>query len=347
MSYSNKKKEYKKFSNKNVMSFEFNSDIQNDIGVIKSYTSRISRINDDEPYSIESSEKVQEIVQEGKLKIQEIQKKLKNYRNITENVPQHEKVRVKLMLQRLSNSYLEAVNNFQKASKNYINKTIMNDLSTKNYNVEENMEYDSLNNFSRKSNSNYDTNIDKYNVNIYDYNFYENNYETSYSKYNNSTEFQSVDSTIEEKTYKKKKKYKSNIFTGDKKNEVNEYLLENNNYEQENNNYGQEKQFVSINTVDIENEILTQKNKEIKKLHKDIINIQELYKELFEQINIQGENIDNIDSQMVNTHDNIMMSGREIEIARNRYFSSLRCTIYLLFLILILVIIILVVFRII
>lgn len=44
MSYSNKKKEYKKFSNKNVMSFEFNSDIQNDIGVIKSYTSRISRI---------------------------------------------------------------------------------------------------------------------------------------------------------------------------------------------------------------------------------------------------------------------------------------------------------------
>lgn len=51
------------------------------------------------------------------------------------------------MLQRLSNSYLEAVNNFQNASKNYINKTIMNDLSTKNYNVEENMEYDSLNNF--------------------------------------------------------------------------------------------------------------------------------------------------------------------------------------------------------
>ncbi|KOB88467.1 hypothetical protein PFDG_02377 [Plasmodium falciparum Dd2] len=33
---------------------------------------------------------------------------------------------------------------------------------------------------------------------------------------------------------------------------------------------------------------------------------------------------------MGNTHDNIMMSGREIEIARNRYFSSLRSPIYIL-----------------
>ncbi|SBS90203.1 syntaxin, Qa-SNARE family (SYN13) [Plasmodium ovale curtisi] len=81
MSYSTKKRENKNLlKKKNAHSFEFNSEIQNDIG------------NEDEGCSIESSEKVQEIVQEGKLKIQEIQKKLKNYSSSADNIPQHEKV---------------------------------------------------------------------------------------------------------------------------------------------------------------------------------------------------------------------------------------------------------------
>ncbi|GAW80819.1 hypothetical protein, conserved [Plasmodium gonderi] len=349
MSYSTKKKENKKINQKNASSFEFNSDIQNDIGIIKSYTLRILKINENEVCSVESSEKVQGIVQEGKVKIQEIQRKLKNYSSNVENAPQSERIRVKLMLQKLSNSYIEAVNNFQNASKNYINKTVLSDMSLKNVNTSNgNLGYDSFNNFSRNSDSNYDSNRDKFNVNIYDYNFYENeNYEGSYAIPTGGLE--------NVKGEKKKKKYKNNIFTGNKKSEINEYLLQNDGY-MENGGYEdnrdlenpvQNEEFISVKTVDIENEILNQKNKEIKKLHKDIINIQELYKELFDQINVQGESIDNIDSQIMTTHDNILLTGREIEITRSRYFRSIRCTGFLIFVLIILLVIILVVFRVI
>ncbi|CRG99917.1 syntaxin, putative [Plasmodium relictum] len=345
MSYS-KKNENKKFIEKNVYNCEFNSDIQKDIEVIKSYTLEISNVSQNESCSIESSEKVQKLVQQGKSKIQEIQKKLNNYSS-TKNVPHNEKVRKKLMLQKLSNSYMNAVNNFQNASKNYINKTILKDSHPNNFSIPDDLEdFNSFNNFSRKSSSNYDSSKDKFNINIYDYNFYDNKYENNYNSYK-SNEFQSIDSTIEEK--RKKKKYKNYIFTGNKKNEINEYLLKNDRYieNEKDDNYSQEKQFVSVKTVDIEKEILNQKNKEIEKLHKDIINIQELYKELSEQINIQGDNIDNIDSQIVNTHDNIVMSGREIEIARNRYFRNFKCMFYLFLALLVLIIIILTVLKVI
>ncbi|SBT71147.1 syntaxin, Qa-SNARE family, putative [Plasmodium malariae] len=348
MSYSTKKKDSKTLPQKSAYDNQFNLDIQKDIGVIQSYASRISKINENEACSIESSEKVQEIVQEGKLKIQEIQRKLKSYSSNAENMPQNEKMRMKLMLQKLSNFYLDAVNNFQNVSKNYINKTVLNDLSSRNLDVSDNVEYDSVNNFSRKSSSNYDSSKDKFNVNIYDYNFYENeNYETPYRNYG-SSEFQIEQNAIGGK--KKKKKYKNNAFTGHMKNDINEYLLQNDDKYLENEKeegYSYDKQFVSIKTADIENEILNQKNKEIKQLHKDIINIQELYKELFEQINVQGDNLDNIDSQIINTHDNILMSGREIEITRNRYFRNIRCMGFLVLVLIILIIIILVVFRII
>ncbi|ANQ08211.1 Uncharacterized protein PCOAH_00023620 [Plasmodium coatneyi] len=356
MSYSTKKKESKKSIQKNANNFEFSADIQNDISIIQSYAARISKINENEVCSVESSEKVQEIVQEGKVKIQEIQRKIKSYSNSAENVPPDERMRMKLMLQKLSNSYLAAVNNFQSASKNYINKTVLNDMLSKNINPSSNnLEYDSLTNFSRNSDSNYDSSRDKFNVNIYDFNFNENeNYDGSYAPVPWGMEKESTGK-------KMKKKYKSNIFTGNKKSEVNEYLLQNDAYGQEDaylgsGGYGpnvnledppQEREFVSIKTVDIENEILSQKNKEIKKLHKDIINIQELYKELFDQVNIQGESIDNIDSQIITTHDNILMSGREIEITRNRYFRNIRCMGFLFFVLVILIIIILVVFRVI
>ncbi|KMZ80622.1 hypothetical protein PVIIG_04407 [Plasmodium vivax India VII] len=362
MSYSTKKKESKKTIQKNANNFEFGADIQNDIGIIQSYTLRISKINENEVCSVESSEKVQEIVQEGKMKIQEIQRKIKSYSNSAENVPPGERMRMKLMLQKLSNSYLAAVNNFQSASKNYINKTVLNDMLSKNMNESgNNLEYDSLTNFSRNSDSNYDSSRDKFNVNIYDFNFNESeNYEGSYGPSPRGMENAGAGK-------KMKKKYKSNIFTGSKKSEVNEYLLQNDAYGQ-GDPYGhedsylgsgaygqdvdledpqQERQFVSVKTVDIENEILSQKNKEIKKLHKDIINIQELYKELFDQVNIQGESIDNIDSQIMTTHDNILMSGREIEITRNRYFRNIRCMGFLFFVLIILIVIILVVFRVI
>ncbi|CRG96099.1 syntaxin, putative [Plasmodium gallinaceum] len=345
MSYS-KKNDNKKLIEKNVYNYEFNSDIQKDIEVIQSYTLEISNISQNELCSIESSEKVQKIVQQGKIKIQEIQKKLKNCSN-TEGFSQNEKVRKKLMLQKLSNSYMKAINNFQNASKNYINKTTLKYSYPNNFSTPDDLEgFNSFNNFSRNSSSNYDSNQDKFNVNIYDYNFYENKYENTYNSYK-SNEFQSIDSRIEEK--RKKKKYKNNIFTGNKKNEINEYLLQNDTYieNEKDNNYPQEKQFVSVKTVDIEKEILNQKNREIKKLHKDIINIQELYKELSEQINIQGENIDNIDSQIISTHDNIIMSGREIEIARNRYFRNFKCMFYIFIAILVLITIILVVLKVI
>ncbi|GAB66325.1 hypothetical protein PCYB_091110 [Plasmodium cynomolgi strain B] len=364
MSYSTKKKESKKTIQKNANNFEFSADIQNDISIIQSYTARISKINENEVCSVESSEKVQEIVQEGKVKIQEIQRKIKSYSSSAENAPPGERVRpvlhpsmrMKLMLQKLSNSYIGAVNNFQSASKNYINKTVLNDRLSKNVNASSNnLEYDSLTNFSRNSDSNYDSSRDKFNVNIYDFNFNENeNYDGSYAPAPRGMENTSTGK-------KMKKKYKSNIFTGSKKSEVNEYLLQNDAYGQDDaylgsGGYGpnvdledpqQERQFVSVKTVDIENEILSQKNKEIKKLHKDIINIQELYKELFDQVNIQGESIDNIDSQIITTHDNILMSGREIEITRNRYFRNIRCMGFLFFVLIILIIIILVVFRVI
>ncbi|KJP86828.1 hypothetical protein AK88_03535 [Plasmodium fragile] len=355
MSYSTKK-ESKKSIQKNVNNFEFSEDIQNDIGIIQSYTLQISKINENEVCSVESSEQVQEIVQEGKVKIQEIQRKIKSYSNSAEDAPPGERMRMKLMLQKLSNSYIAAVNNFQSASKNYINKTVLNDMLSKNMNTSNNnLEYDSLTNFSRNSDSNYDSSRDRFNVNIYDFNYNENdNYDGSYAPLPRAMENASSGK-------KTKKKYKSNIFTGSKKTEVNEYLLQNDAYEEDGAYLGsvgygsnvnlenpqQDRQFVSVNTVDIENEILSQKNKEIKKLHKDIINIQELYKELFDQVNIQGESIDNIDSQIITTHDNILMSGREIEITRNRYFRSIRCMGFLFFFLIILIIIILVVFRVI
>ncbi|EUD65506.1 hypothetical protein C922_04012 [Plasmodium inui San Antonio 1] len=355
MSYSTKKQS-KKTIQKNANNFEFSADIQNDIGMIQSYTVRISKINENEVCSVESSEKVQEIVQEGKVKIQEIQRKIKSYSNSAENVSPGERMRMKLMLQKLSNSYVAAVNNFQNASKNYINKTVLNDMLSKNMNASSNnLEYDSMTNFSRNSDSHYDSSRDTFNVNIYDFNFNENeNYDGSYGPIPRDMENASMGK-------KMKKKYKSNIFTGSKKSEVNEYLLQNDAYDQDGGYLGsagygtnvdledpqQERQFVSIKTVDIENEILSQKNKEIKKLHKDIINIQELYKELFDQVNIQGETIDNIDSQIITTHDNILMSGREIEITRNRYFRNIRCMGFLFFVLIILIIIILVVFRVI
>ncbi|SBS90198.1 syntaxin, Qa-SNARE family, putative [Plasmodium ovale curtisi] len=278
-------------------------------------------------------------------------------------------MRKKLMLQKLSNSYLDAVNSFQKASKNYINKTVLNSMSEKHMETSDNVQYDEFTNFLRKSNPHYDSSKDRLNVNIYDYNFYENDDndgsgnvnrnghysgnhsgsndvdEPHYSDYRN-IEKEGLQNSIGNK--KKRKKYKSSIFTGNKKNDVSEYLLQNNDFiENEKEEYYEEKQFISIKTVDIENEILNQKNKEIKKLHKDIINIQDIYKELFDQINIQGETIDNIDSQIVNTHDSIILSGREIQITRNRYFRNIRCIGYLFIALFILIIIILVVFKII
>ncbi|ETB57973.1 hypothetical protein YYC_04747 [Plasmodium yoelii 17X] len=329
--------------------YEFNDEIQNAIGAIQSYTSKISRINSDEECSIENSEKVQELVQNGKIKIEEIQQKLKKYSRNIESLPQNEKIRIKLVMQKLSASYMKAVDNFQKASKNYINKTAINDMSNKNNRRYRNEEYDGYNNFSRKSNFNYDSNRDKLDVNIYDYNFYENEDSDTFYKNGPNFEHENLETGFNKKKNYNNKKYKNNIFSGDNKNDINEHLLQNNEeyLENEKNEYYNDKQFVSINTTDIEHEILNQKNKEIKKLHGDIINIQELYKELFDQVNIQGETIDNIDSQMVNTHDNIMMSGREIEITRNRYSTSIRCISYLFIILIILVIIILVTFKII
>ncbi|WBY57617.1 syntaxin [Plasmodium yoelii yoelii] len=291
----------------------------------------------------------QELVQNGKIKIEEIQQKLKKYSRNIESLPQNEKIRIKLVMQKLSASYMKAVDNFQKASKNYINKTAINDMSNKNNRRYRNEEYDGYNNFSRKSNFNYDSNRDKLDVNIYDYNFYENEDSDTFYKNGPNFEHENLETGFSKKKNYNNKKYKNNIFSGDNKNDINEHLLQNNEeyLENEKNEYYNDKQFVSINTTDIEHEILNQKNKEIKKLHGDIINIQELYKELFDQVNIQGETIDNIDSQMVTTHDNIMMSGREIEITRNRYSTSIRCISYLFIILIILVIIILVTFKII
>ncbi|CAD2103463.1 hypothetical protein YYG_01667 [Plasmodium vinckei petteri] len=327
--------------------YEFNDEIQNAIGVIQSYTSKISKINNDEECSIENSERVQELVQNGKLKIEEIQQKLKRYSRNIESLPQNEKIRMKLVMQKLSTSYMKAVDNFQKASKNYINKTTMNEMSNQNNRRYGNEEYESYNNFSRKSNSNYDTNRDKLDVNIYDYNFYENEDSDTFYKNGANFEHENLESGYGKK--RNSRKYKNNMFSGDNRNDVNEHLLQNNEeyLENEKNEYYNDRQFVSINTTDIEHEILNQKNKEIKKLHGDIVNIQELYKELFDQVNIQGEAIDNIDSHMASTHDHIMMSGREIEITRNRYSTSIRCISYLFIILIILVIIILVAFKII
>ncbi|CXI46849.1 syntaxin, putative [Plasmodium berghei] len=351
MSYSNTRKKTgnQMYHRSGYNNYEFNDEIQNTIGVIQSYTSKISRINSDEECSIENSEKVQELVQNGKIKIEEIQDKLKKYSRNIESLPQNEKIRMKLVMQKLSASYMKAVDNFQKASKNYINKTAINDMANKNNRRYRSEEYETYNNFSRKSNSNYDSNRDKLDVNIYDYNFYENEDSDTFYKNEQNFEHENLENGFSKKKNYNNRKYKNNIFLGNNKNDVNEHLLQNNEeyLENEKNEYYNDRQFVSINTTDIEHEILNQKNKEIKKLHGDIVNIQELYKELFDQVNIQGETIDNIDSQMVKTHDNIMISGREIEITRNRYSTSVRCISYLFIILIILVIIILVTFRII
>ncbi|SBT76929.1 hypothetical protein POWCR01_090006100 [Plasmodium ovale] len=53
MSYSTKKRENKNLlKKKNSHSFEFNSEIQNDIGVIRSFTSRISKIVSSEEFPL-------------------------------------------------------------------------------------------------------------------------------------------------------------------------------------------------------------------------------------------------------------------------------------------------------
>lgn len=361
-------------------------DIKEGITMIHGYTLAIRQIGLSDPELVNSSAKVRGVVQEGKRKIQEISKKLNTYSK-RKNLTPDEEPQKKQAIRQLSKKYLEAVKNFENESKNFMKQismknSLMEDLENSNVIP---YDEDETELFTRNSSTAYDSSKEEsISVNIYDYNWgldkYEKANNNKYVKHNNkrdsniinindstsninrqykkqkssgkSSEFQSVNSTYAEK---EKRKFKKNAhMKGDKYKDINEYLLQDElredeidegNVNRENNN--DNKQFVSVNTVDIENEILKQKNKEIRKLHKDIINIQELYKELSEHINIQGENLDNIDSQIVNTHQNIVMSGREIEVTRQRYARNSRCLLLILFFLSLLIIIILVVFKVI
>ncbi|VWU50260.1 syntaxin, Qa-SNARE family [Hepatocystis sp. ex Piliocolobus tephrosceles] len=342
MSYSNITKGTKKPQQYTESTdFELQSEIQKNVALIQSYTLRISKINNEETCSIESSKNVKEIVQKGKIKLQETQEKLKLFSMELENASPNEKTRMKLMFQKLSNSYLKSLNKFQIVSEEYIGKTEQTDMKLSNMELGGNLEYTPSNSFSRNSSTRYDSNNDNLNVNIYDYNFYEqDNYNDGFNK-NEKNDISDIESGLLHK------KYKKNIFAGNKTDDINEYLLQNDEINEHGDINSQEKQFVSVKTYDIENEILTQKNNEIKKLHKEIVNIQGLYKDLFDQVNIQGESIDIIDSQIITTHDSIHRAGREIEITRSRYFRNIKCTICLIIFLIFLIIFILVVFKVI
>lgn len=335
---------------------------------IDSYVRDVAMFNLEPPQTENEYERrkssLQNVLELGKYKMQALKNIIRMYSNEQNLSPMDKSIRA-ANAERLKLKYKELNNCLKKCEREFYETLELHDRPFhQQININKYKEYIEEKTFERNKRQCNEISSEKVSINIYDYSMADHKKSTNYDSYKTG-EFQSIDSSVQERWRKKNKKYKKSLYNGKKKDEISEYLLQDvdsfdlemnteddNIDEKEKKHHGKllqedPKEFVSVNTVDIESEILQQKNKEIQKLHMDLINIQELYKELSEQINIQGENIDHIDSHIVNTHGNIILSGREIEIARDRYSRGFKCTFYLFFIILFLIIFILILYKVI